>query len=104
MNIQRLRNLTTGILHTKIEHVLEDIEKISGITIDTHSQLPYLRIALEPYLREKVPDARFWNGKHDIHHTGEIDIPLMDRIEQNAMRERYNKMPSLCAPIESGLQ
>ncbi len=29
-DIQRLRNLTTGILHTEIGHIYEDIESITG--------------------------------------------------------------------------
>lgn len=104
MDIQRLRNLTTGRLHTQMAHVLVDIEYITGLVIDTTSQLPYLRIAIEPYLREKVADARFWNGEYDTSHSGEIDIPTMDVIAKTAMRQRYGAMPSLSAPVGTSLQ
>ena len=51
------------------------------------------------YLREKVPDARFWYGEYDTTHTGEIDVPPMDEAAQKAMWERYGAMPSLLASI-----
>ena len=54
MDIQRLRNLTTGRLHTKMEHIYADIEHLTGAEgVMTH-QLPNACRALEPYLREKV--------------------------------------------------
>jgi hypothetical protein len=99
MDIQRLRNLTTGRLHTKMEHIYEDISLITGEDgVMTH-QLPNACRAMEPYLREKVPDARFWDGEYDTTHTGEIDMPPMDEAAKKAMWERCGAMPSLLASI-----
>lgn len=89
MDIQRLRNLTTGRLHTEMSHIYEDLALITcegGVM--TH-QLPTAFRAMEPYLREKVSDARFWNGEYDPTHIGEIDIPPMDKDAQKAMWVRY---------------
>jgi len=99
MDIQRLRNLTTGRLHTKMEHIYEDIALITGEDgVMTH-QLPNACRAMEPYLREKVTDARFWDGEYDTTHTGEIDVPPMDDAAKKAMWERYGAMPSLLSSI-----
>lgn len=65
MNIQRLRNLTTGRLHTEIGHIYEDLGIITGETgLMTH-MLPRAMRACEPWLREHVTDPRFWDGEYD---------------------------------------
>lgn len=74
MEIQRLRNLTTGKLHTKIEHIYEDLEIIIGEALMTH-MLPRANKAIEPWLRKQVPDQRFWDGKFDTEHTGDFELP-----------------------------
>jgi len=97
MDIQRLRNLTTGRLHTKMEDIYVDIEYLTceqGIM--TH-MLPNACTALEPYLREKAPDDRMWDGSFDISHTGNIDIPPMNEAERADFWVRYMKLPSLLA-------
>jgi hypothetical protein len=99
MDIQRLRNLTTARLHTKMENIYTDIEYLTGEKgLMTH-QIPNASRAIEPYLREIVTDARFWDGEYDTTHTGEIDIPPMDEAARNAMWERYEAMPSLLSQI-----
>ena len=99
MDIQRLRNLTTGRLHTKMEHIYADIEHLTGAEgVMTH-QLPNACRALEPYLREKAPDERLWRDEYDTTHTGEIDVPPMDESERKAFWERYKALPSLLASI-----
>lgn len=99
MDIQRLRNLTTGRLHTEMGHIYEDIALITGEGgVMTH-QLPNANRALQPYLREKVTDARFWDGEYDPTHTGEIDVPPMDEEAKKAMWERYGALPSLLASV-----
>ncbi|MGZ8220379.1 MAG: DUF7736 domain-containing protein [Methylobacter sp.] len=90
MDIQRLRNLTTGRLHTKIEHVYEDIALITGVM--TH-QLPNALEAIEAYLREQLTNVRFWDGKYDPTHIGEIEVPPMDKEAQDAMWKRYGELP-----------
>lgn len=94
MDIQRLRNLTTGILHTKMAHIYEDLEDITGEKgLMTH-MLPRAASAVEPWLREHVTDERFWNGKFDTANTGEIDVPTPTSGERNLMFERFKSQPN----------
>lgn len=94
MNIQRLRNLTTGRLHTSMGDIYQDIEYLTGEKgIMTH-MLPNACRALEPYLREKVPETKFWEDEYDINHIGEVDVPPMDEDERKAFWERYGELPS----------
>lgn len=89
MDIQRLRNLTTGQLHTKIDDVYTDIEYLVGEKgVMTH-MLPAANRALAPYLRTVVPDERFWDGEHDPSHVGEVDVPPMDTEEQEQFWMRF---------------
>lgn len=89
MNIQRLRNLTTGRLHTKMADIYQDIEYITGERgVMTH-MLPDATKALLPYLRKKAPESRFWTGGHDPSHVGEIDVPPMNSDERAEFWERF---------------
>ena len=94
MDTQRVRNLTTGRLHTKMEDIYTDIEILTGEEgVMTH-QLPNACRALEPYLREHVTDERFWNGEYDTTHIGETAIPPMGEEDREKMWRRYSEMPS----------
>ena len=99
MNIQRVRNLTTGILHTQMSDIFEDIEAITGEKgIMTH-QLGNANKALWPYLIKVVPDERFWNEKHDTEHTGEVDVPAMNAEQRAEFFERFGALPSPLANL-----
>ncbi len=94
MDVQRLRNLTTGRLHTEIGFVYEDIEHLTGVKgIMTH-MMPRAMRALEPALRERVKDARFWEDKYDTTHTGDIDVPPLDDDELIAFWSAYEAQPN----------
>lgn len=94
MNIQRLRNLTTGRLHTEMGHIYEDLGIITGETgLMTH-MLPRAMRAVEPWLREKITDARFWDGAFDQSHVGEIELPTPTEDDRKAMFERYAAQPN----------
>lgn len=94
MDIQRLRNLTTGRLHTNMGDIYQDIEYLTGEKgVMTH-MLPNACRALEPYLRDKVPNQKFWEDVYDTTHTGEVDVPPMDDAERKAFWERYGALPS----------
>ena len=87
--IQRLRNLTTGIIHTEIGHVYEDLGAITGETgLMTH-MLPRLFRATQPWLKKVVTDDRFWNDKWDKAHTGEIELPEPTEADREEMRQMY---------------
>ena len=93
MDIQRLRNLTTGRLHTDMGHVYEDLETITGERgLMTH-MLPMVMRAVEPWLRENVTDVRFWDDEYDTTHTGEYTLPEPTADDRDAMFMRYKAQP-----------
>ena len=97
MDIQRLRNLTTGILHTEISHVYEDLESIiRDRGLMTH-MLPRVLRSVEPWLREHVTNKRFWDGKYDTTHIGEHELPQPTAADLDAMFSRYKAQPN---PLE----
>lgn len=97
MNIQRLRNLTTGRLHTEIGHIYEDLGMLTGEAgLMTH-MLPRAMRAVEPWLRENVKDPRFWDGEFDTTHTGEFDLPTPTAKDREDFFERYKSQPN---PLE----
>lgn len=101
MDIQRLRNLTTGILHTKMADIYEDLDSITrNGGIMTH-MIPRVMRAIEPWLREKVTDQRFWNGIHDPSHQGYFPLPRMTEEENAAALQRYSEMPNPLAGKET---
>lgn len=94
MDIQRLRNLTTKIIHTNMDHIYEDIEKLVGEKgIMTH-MIPNAMHALEPWLRQKVQHPRFWNGRYDARHTGELEVPVMTAEERGEFFIRFGALRS----------
>lgn len=97
MDIQRLRNLTTGRLHTDIGCIYEDIEYLTGMEgIMTH-MLPRACTCLMPYLKEKVTDERFWDGEYDTTHVGTFDIEPLNAEQVEDFQNRYMELPD---PLE----
>ncbi len=97
MDIKRLRNLTTGKLHTDVGCIYEDLELITGEKgLMTH-MLGRAATAVEPWLREHVTDPRFWDGKYDPAHTGDYPLPEPTVDDRKAMLERYKALPN---PLE----
>ena len=90
MEIQRLRNLTTGILHTDIGYVYEDLEFRTGSKgLMTH-MLPRVLEAVTPWLKEKITDPRFWNGEWDMGHTGEFKLPTPTKEDRKAFWDSFS--------------
>jgi hypothetical protein len=93
MDYQRLRNLTTGKLHTEMGHMYQDLEFITGWSgLMTHI-LPNVNRACEPWLKSKVQDARFWDDKYDPDHVGEFLLDPMTEEEQAEMFKIYDSLP-----------
>ena len=86
MNIQRLRNLTTGRLHTEMRHMYQDLELLTGIKGLTIFMLPRALESCEPWLRDKVKDQRFWDGKYDKTHVGDFNIYSANTKEKKAIQ------------------
>lgn len=101
MNYQRLRNLTTGRLHTEMGHVYEDLSWIVGDSLMTH-MLPNAAKAVEPWLKALVTDPTFWNEAYDPKHQGEYHLPTPTEDERRAMLERYMALPHPFANLGNG--
>ena len=82
MDIQRLRNLTTGKMHTNINNIKDDITFFVGRGVDSTFLLSRVNDRLIPHLREKLKDEKFWNGKYDPEHTGTIEVSPLTSDEQ----------------------
>lgn len=92
MEAQRLRNLTTGRLHTEMGHIYQDLEYITGMDgLFTH-MVPNTMRAVEPWLQDKVTAPEYWDGQYDIHHEGDYPLEPMNGIERQEMLERYSKL------------
>lgn len=94
MTNQRLRNLTTGRLHTEMGHIYEDLGIITGEDgLMTH-MLPRANEACKPWLKQHVTNPRFWDDAYDPTHTGETELPTPSAEDRRAMFERYMQMPN----------
>ena len=92
MDILRVRNLTTGLLHTEVHHCYEDLSVISGLnTIYTH-QIPNLTRAVLPWLREKIQDDKFFNGKYNPSEKGVFWLPKPTEDEQKEIVRRFTEL------------
>lgn len=81
MDNQRLRNLTTGYLHTDTSFVYEDIEQLTNISVLTH-EIPVFIESLIPFLRRKIKDDRFFDGKFDPTHIGKTRVVCLGKQEK----------------------
>ena len=94
IDVQRLRNLTTRRLHTKVDHIYQDIERLTGMNgVMTH-QIPRIMRAMDPWLRRVVTDPRFWDGEYDTTHVGKIDVPVMNEAEQKECVRLFLEQPN----------
>lgn len=93
MEAKRLRNLTTGKLHTEIGCVYQDLEFITGeVGLFTH-MLPNVMRAVEPWLKEKVTDAAYWDDKYSPDADGDYPLEPMDEQEKAKFRLRCEALP-----------
>ena len=90
-SVQRLRNITTGKLHTKMEDIYEDLGWITGVSGPFTHMLPGLMQACLPFLHTYAKDSRLWNDKFDPDHSGTIKIPKPTPEERRVMREIYER-------------
>lgn len=85
ISCQRLRNLTTGILHTEMQDIYEDLETFTGMTSLFTHQLPGALHLIRPWLRQVVTDSRFWDDKYDPTHEGFVSVRLPDEAYKKAL-------------------
>ncbi len=82
LDIQRIRNLTTGKLHTSVGDIYLDIEFFVGEAgIMTH-MIPSAYRALKPFLKSRFLDTRFWDDQYDPTHTGFVLVYPLDKFEK----------------------
>lgn len=94
MDAQRLRNLTTGRLHTAMTDIYADIEYITGEEgIMTH-HLGMACAAMKPYLKQQIKDVRFWDDEHDPTHIGDYPIKPMSIDERKEFFNLFNQQPN----------
>ncbi len=80
-------------LHTEMDHVYQDLERLTGMGVILTHMIPNAMRAIEPWLKEKVIDPRYWDGEYDPEHLGEHPISPMNKVEQAKMLERYKALP-----------
>ncbi len=91
MDIQRIRNLTTGILHTNLLDVHEDVARLTGVVI-LKREMPFVIPAMREWLRRVVEDERFFDVGLCYGHVGEIDMPRMSILEKGAFLGRLHSI------------
>jgi len=94
---QQLRNLTTGRLHTNMGDIYSLIDFITQSPGVMSHMIPRAIRAIDPWLRGKVTDERFWDGEYDPKHDGEIDLPHMTLDEKVDFWRMFNDQPD---PLE----
>ena len=93
MEASRLRNLTTGRLHTEMGHIYEDLGLITGMDgLMTH-MLPRALKAVEPWLREVVTSREYWDGEYIPEVEGHFILRDPTKEEQAEMVARYMDQP-----------
>tara|TARA_R110000744_G_scaffold56820_1_gene119739 strand:+ start:6952 stop:7215 length:264 start_codon:yes stop_codon:yes gene_type:complete len=72
-----------------MDHIYEDLETIVGFKgLMTH-MIPRALEAVTPWLKEKVKNPRFWDGKFDQEHLGEFELPQSTMEERVAMSDNF---------------
>jgi len=93
---QRLRNLTTGKLHTEMDDIYKDLCAITGEKgLMTH-MLPRAMEAITPWLKKHVTDERYWDETLDLVHRGEVDLPEPSKEDR---AEMFTIFQSLTNPL-----
>jgi hypothetical protein len=59
----------------------------------TH-MLPRVCRAVEPWLRQHVTDARFWDHACDQSHKGKIELPEPSEDDRKEMLQRFLQQPN----------
>lgn len=91
---QRLRNLTTHRLHTKMDDIYKDLEWLYGVGgLMTH-MLPNMLEAATPWLRKYVRDEKYWDSEYDVSHVETFILPDPLAPEREQMWDRYRALPS----------
>jgi hypothetical protein len=83
---QRLRSLTTGLVHTDMNDIMDDLRKILGSRVT----VPTIGAAIgsvRPWLQAQGLDKRFWVERRDTAHTGKTQLPVPTAAERAEMKK-----------------
>ena len=89
MDTQRVRNLTTQRLHTKMSDIYEDLELLMGEKGLYSHMLVRAIYSVRPFLKKVIKDDRFWNGEFDTKHTGTISFSGPTKTDRAEMFDRF---------------
>jgi hypothetical protein len=89
-NRGKLRNITTGILHTKIQDVYEFFENYTGIKVWTH-ELPAAQEILVPFLKTKIGPSWFVNKFIPEENDYSLIIPDLTEEERKLFYEKFEE-------------
>jgi hypothetical protein len=83
---QRLRSLTTGLIHTDMNDIMDDLRKILGsrVTVPT---IGAAMGSVRPWLQAQGLDKRFWVERRDTAHTGKTQLPVPTAAERAEMKK-----------------
>lgn len=93
MEKQRLRNLTTGRLHTDVSFIYQDLEFITKEKGLMPNMLPNILRAVTPWLKENVTDSEYWDDEYRPELTGNCLITPMTEEEKKEFLARYEALP-----------
>lgn len=92
MRTQDLRNITTGLTHTKKSRILGTLQYLTGFRDLNEGQLDGIRKLLLPILKKKIKDPRFWNNELDLDHGGDYKIDPLNEEVRKFFRKKYRML------------
>ena len=94
-NRGKLRNITTGVLHTCMEDIYVFFEEYTGIGMFTH-ELPTARELLLPYLKQKIGQSWFKEKLNPIKENNySIIIPDLAPEEREEYFEKFKEIRNI---------
>lgn len=82
MSLQRLRNFTTGVLHTTVEQRQEDFNFLLDVTRTFHyHMLPFVEQGLVEVLKTRYPDQPLWDQALDQTISGSLNVSAFNESE-----------------------
>ncbi len=98
MDAQRLRQLTSGVLHTDMRHVLQDLAWFTNLGEPMTHQLPNVLDAVKPYLLQQLEELGekrdFVTPDYRPDIVGEVNIRPLKTGEAAAVLMRFGEMES----------
>jgi len=88
---QRLRNLTTGRMHTNANDIKKDLEFFTEEEGIADISMGGANAALLKFLKVRLPDKRFWEDKYDATHDGSTLVSTLTFKEKEEWKILFSK-------------